>query len=111
MPRGKNARRTLNADDAASNPTSYEVSSAAAGASVDITDAALLSALGYTPTDDQFINDFDVKRVAHTTPADEAAATISLASVLRNGGDDGWTVTFSAAAAATKVVRVRVVAR
>ena len=109
MPRSKNVTRTLTPTDQPYSPTAYEVSSAAAGASVDITDANLATALGFTPTDDQFINDFDVKRVSHTTAGDEAAATVSVASVVRNGGDTGWTVTFSAAAAATKIVRVRVV--
>lgn len=112
MPRSaKSAELTLRGDTTAGNNTVFEKSSAAAAASVDVLDSELAAstAAGYTPTSDQFINDFRVERVAHTTPADEAAATISLASVLRNGANTGWTVTFSAAAAATKVVRVRVI--
>lgn len=110
MPRTANAsRKTLAASTATNNATVFEKSSAAAAASVDILDTEMATAVGYTPTTDQFTNDFRVVRVPHTTPADEAATTIALASVARNGGNTGFTVTFSAAAAATKIVRVRVV--
>lgn len=109
MPRKNNTARTLTPDNQPYNQTIFEKSSAAAAASVDILDSEMATAVGFTPTSDQFINDFQVVRVAHTTPGDEAAATIAIASVLRNGGNNGWTVTFTAAAAATKIVRVRVV--
>ena len=108
MPRKSNATRTLAPSTEANTPTGFEKSSAAAGASVDVLDTELATAFGFTPTTDQFTNDFDVKRVPHTAAADEAAATISIASVVRNGGDTGFTATFSAAAAATKIIRVRV---
>lgn len=110
MPRKSvSSRATLQESTVSSNNTVFEKNSADAGASVDILDSELLTALGYTPTDDQFINDFRVVRVPHTTPGDEAALTVSVASVTRNGGDTGWTVTFSAAAGAGLQVRVRVI--
>lgn len=101
--------KTLRASTDPRHETVVGVESDAAGASVDITDEDIETAIGYVPTDTEFYNDFRVVRVPVATSADEAAATISLASVKRNGGDDGWTVTFSAAAAATKKVGVRVV--
>lgn len=108
MPR-TGGRKTLHPADEGNTAVVFEKNSADAGASVDILDSELNTALGYTPTDDEFLNDFRVFRVPHTTPGDEAAATVSVASVLRNGGDTGWTVTFSAAAGAGLQVRVRVV--
>lgn len=111
MPRtGKAAKRTIESATGVANNTVFEKESADTDPSVDILDSELATALGFTPTTDQFTNDFRVVRVPVTTDtADEAAATISIANVARNAGDDGYTVTFSAAPAATKRCKVRVV--
>jgi hypothetical protein len=111
MPRAKDQRGTTAGPTGTYAPTTFEKSSAAAAASVDILDSEMATASGFTPTTDQFTNDFDVVRVPHTTPGDEAAATIGIASVLRNAGNTGFTVTFTATAAAGKIVRVRVIPR
>lgn len=109
MPRtSKGFGKTLTESDAPRNQTVLHVDSVEDEETVDITDAALLSALGYTPTTDQFFNDYRVIRVPTTTAANEAATSVTILSVTRNGGDDGWTVTFSTVAD-TKQVGVRVV--
>lgn len=100
--------KTLSESDVPKNQTVLHVDSVEDAETAEITDAALLAALGYTPTDDQFRNDFRVIRVPTTTTANEAAADVAILSVFRNGGDDGWTVTMSTVAD-TKQVGIRVV--
>lgn len=110
MPRKQNARRTLGPADESFAGDGLEKESDDATGTVDILDSELETSFGYAPDDVVvFLDDFEVRRVPVTTDtADEAAATISIAHVTRNGGDDGFTVNFSAAPAATKRCRVRV---
>jgi hypothetical protein len=88
----------------------YEINSVEDAETVDITDALLAAAVGFSPTADQFFNDFRVIRVPVLTAdaANEAATSVTILSVTRNGGADGWTVTLSTVAD-TKFVRIRVV--
>ena len=107
---GNIRNKTVTSTGTARNAAALTVESDDAGSDVDILDADLETALGYTPTAEEFYQDFRAVRVPiEDTDTDEAAATISLTSVARNGGDDGWTVTFSTAAAATKRVGVRLI--
>jgi hypothetical protein len=82
---------------------------------VDILDEDLLEALGYTPTPDQFLNDFRVIRVPvlAADAANEAAAAAVVFGVARNSGDDGFTVQIGVPTtgliADTKFVRIRVI--
>jgi hypothetical protein len=110
MPRKANVGAYIQDSAAANHPSSFEVESAAAGATVDVLDTALTTAVGYIPTLDQFLNDFRFVRIVTATPSEDAADTIGITRITRNGGGTGYTFTFSAAAASGKKVRVRGVA-
>jgi hypothetical protein len=107
MPR-TGARKTLKAstDPAGS---SFKVESAAAAATVDVLDTDFSTNFGFTPSGIvEVLADFKFDRTPIAVVGDEAADTIGLASVKRNAGNTGYTVTFSATAAAGKKVGVRV---
>jgi hypothetical protein len=114
MPRSGRSR-FVGPSDEARNESIFEKNSVEDAETVDILDSELLTALGYTPSVDQFLNDYRVIRVPLLAAdvANEAAVDVTVHSVFRNAGDDGYTVTVGAAAsglvADTKFVRVRVI--